>query len=103
MAKISNVITHKPIPLIIEGIFIRDMPAAEIEAKFSNMAEELQKEPETVITRLFTDLICDETGESFEDCQTFEGITETLSVATINAIVNAIPLAMMPTEENAKK
>ena len=103
MAKIANIIKFKPIPLTVEGIFIRDLPAKEIEDKFGDMAKELQEAPENVITRLFTDLLCDEAGEAFEDCQTFEGITESLSVAAINDIINAIPVAMMPNASDGKK
>lgn len=103
MAKLTNVIERKPIPLSVNGVYIRDLPAKEIEAKFGNIAEEMQEKPEETITLLFNDLICDGEGETFDDVATFEEITDNLSVRAIHEIINAIPEALVPGDASGKK
>lgn len=102
MAKISNVLGRKPIPTEVEGVYISDLPAKEVDEKFGDLQELMEKDHEKAITLLFTDLICDENGERFEDCQTFEDITENLSVRALHTIINAIPSALTPEQKLEK-
>ena len=103
MAKLSKISNKKPIPLSVEGVFIRNLPAKVIDEKFGNIQEKLEKDQEGVILSLFTDLICDEDGNNFEDCDTFDKITEALSILDIQTIVGAIPKALMPNAVEAGK
>lgn len=96
MAKLSKLSSNKPIPLSVEGVFIRNLPAKVIDQKFGNIQERLQEDQEGVIVSLFRDLICDENGEAFEDCETFDQITEALSVVDIQTILLAVPKALVP-------
>ena len=96
MAKLSKISNSKPIALSVEGVFIKNLPAKAIDEKFGNIQEKLVADQEGVIVSLFTDLICDEDGNQFEDCDTFDKITEALSILDIQTIVAAIPKALMP-------
>lgn len=96
MAKLSKISNSKPIALSVEGVFIKNLPAKTIDEKFGNIQEKLVEDQEAVIVSLFTDLICDEEGNQFEDCDTFDKITEALSILDIQTIVQAIPKALMP-------
>ena len=96
MAKLSKISRNKPIPLSVEGVYINNLPAKVIDDKFGNIHEKLAEDQEGVIVSLFSDLICDEDGKPFEDCDTFEKITGALSILDIQMIVKAIPEALSP-------
>jgi len=96
MAKLSKVSSKKPIPLSVEGVFIKNLPAKAIDEKFGNIQEKLMNDQEAVIVSLFTDLICDADGNQFEDCNTFDEITSALSILDIQSIVASIPKALIP-------
>jgi len=96
MAKLSKVSNKKPIPLSVDGVFIKNLPAKTIDEKFGNIQEKLAQDQEAVIVSLFTDLICDEDGNQFEDCGTFDEIASALSILDIQSIVAAIPNALVP-------
>ena len=99
--KISSLFSNKPIQTEIDGIYIQDLPAKEVEESFGSIDDLLKENPEEGITKLFTDLICDAEGQPFEDCQTYDGITANLSIANIRKIVDAAGKALMG-EEVAK-
>jgi hypothetical protein len=103
MAKLSKISNKKPIALSVEGVFVRNLPAKVIDEKFGNIQEKLEKDQEGVILSLFTDLICDEDGNNFEDCDTFDKITEALSILDIQTILGAIPKALMPNAAESGK
>lgn len=103
MAKLSKLINNKPIALSVDGMFVRNLPAKVVQEKFGNINEDLAKDQEAVIVSLFTDLLCDENGEVFEDCGSFDEITSILSVADLHKIVSAIPEALSPNAVNAGK
>lgn len=103
MAKLSKIANKKPIALSVEGVFIKNLPAKIIDEKFGNIQEKMAEDQAAVIVSLFTDLICDEDGNQFEDCDTFDKITEVLSVLDIQVIIQAIPKALMPDVTDAGK
>ena len=74
MARLSKVKNNSPIPIGVEGIFIHNMPAKQMQDIFGGVNERLSDEPEAVIVELFTKLICDEGGHKFEDVDTYEEI-----------------------------
>tara|TARA_R110000787_G_scaffold2708_7_gene10490 strand:- start:1779 stop:2090 length:312 start_codon:yes stop_codon:yes gene_type:complete len=96
MAKLSTTVKSKPIALSVKGVFIRNLPAKVIDQKFGNIQEQLEEDQEKLIVSIFTDLICDSKGQTFEDCDTFDAITGALSVTDIQAIIQAIPEAISP-------
>ena len=102
MAKLSSVANIKPIPLDIEGVYVRNLPAKVVDDKFGRINLDIEDDQQAVIVSLFTDLICDADGNMFEDCDTFESITSSLSVMDIQAIVEAIPQAIAPTSNRGK-
>ena len=103
MAKLSKLVSTKPIALEVDGVYVRNLPAKQVDEQFGNIQEQLETDPEAVIARLFKDLICDEDGVAFEDCDSFEAITAILPMNTIHSILNAVPKALMPSESNVKK
>ena len=102
MAKLSSVANKKPIALDIDGVFVRNLPAKIVDDKFGRINLDLEDDQQAVIVSLFTDLICDADGNNFEDCETFESITSSLSVMDIQAIVEAIPQAIAPSANRGK-
>jgi hypothetical protein len=96
MAKLGSVIKQKPIALRIAGVYVQNLPAATFDRILGNVEQEIKDAPEDTIVKLFNELICDKAGKPFEDVATFEAITETLSMASIMDIVNAIPAALAP-------
>tara|TARA_R110000764_G_scaffold47303_1_gene105743 strand:- start:307 stop:615 length:309 start_codon:yes stop_codon:yes gene_type:complete len=102
MAKLSSVANKKPIALDIEGVYVRNLPAKIVDDKFGRINLDLEDDQQAVIVSLFTDLICDADGNNFEDCETFESITSSLSVMDIQAIVEAIPQAIAPSANRGK-
>ena len=102
MAKLSSVSNKKPIALDIDGVYVRNLPAKLIDDKFGRINLDIEDDQQAVIVSLFTDLICDADGNMFEDCDTFESITSSLSVMDIQAIVEAIPQAIAPTSNRGK-
>ena len=103
MAKLSKLVNTKPIALEVDGVFVRNLPAKQVEEQFGNIQLQMETDPEAVISSLFKDLICDEDGVAFEDCDSFDAITSVLPMNTIHAILNAIPKALMPSDANVKK
>tara|TARA_B110000858_G_scaffold55789_1_gene64837 strand:+ start:2548 stop:2859 length:312 start_codon:yes stop_codon:yes gene_type:complete len=103
MAKLSKLVSNKPIALSVDGMFVRNLPAKVVQEKFGNINEDLAKDQEAVIVSLFTELLCDENGDVFEDCGSFDEITSILSVVDIHRIVLAIPEAISPSAVNAGK
>ena len=103
MAKLNSVSNKKPIPLSVEGVFIRNLPAKAIDEKFGNIQQRMEEDQEAVILSLFTDLICDGEGNQFEDCQTFDDITSNLSILDIQSIILAIPKSLAPDPVNSPK
>ena len=103
MAKLSKLVNNKPIALSVDGMFVRNLPAKVVQEKFGNINEDLAKDQEAVIVSLFTELLCDENGDAFEDCGSFDEITSILSVVDIHKIVLAIPEAISPNAVNAGK
>jgi hypothetical protein len=103
MAQLSKVKNNKPIPIGVEGIFIHNMPAKQMQDIFGNMNERLKTEPETVILELFTKLICDDKGETFEDVATYDAILEVLSLKDIQEIMTGIAETMNPSNKDLGK
>ncbi len=103
MAKLSKVKNNKPIPIGVEGIFIHNMPAKQMQDIFGGVNERLSDEPEAVIVELFTKLICDEGGHKFEDVDTYEEILSVLSLKDIQEIVAGISEAMNPNAKDLGK
>lgn len=92
---IASLFPNNPIQTELPGVFIKDLPAKVMEQEFGNLNQLLNEDPEAGITKLFQGLICDADGNPFEDCQTYEAITATLSVASIKRIVTAAGKALM--------
>jgi hypothetical protein len=103
MAQLSKVKNNKPIPIGVEGIFIHNMPAKQMQDIFGNMNERLKTEPETVILELFTKLICDDKGETFEDVATYDSILDVLSLKDIQEIMTGIAETMNPSNKDLGK
>ena len=103
MAQLSKVKNNKPIPIGVDGIFIHNMPAKQMQDIFCNMNERLKTEPETVILELFTKLICDDKGETFEDVATYDSILEVLSLKDIQEIMTGIAETMNPSNKDLGK
>ena len=103
MAQLSKVKNNKPIPIGVDGIFIHNMPAKQMQDIFGNMNERLKTEPETVILELFTKLICDDKGETFEDVATYDSILEVLSLKDIQEIMTGIAETMNPSNKDLGK
>jgi hypothetical protein len=103
MAQLSKVKNNKPIPIGVDGIFIHNMPAKQMQDIFGNMNERLKTEPETVILELFTKLICDDKGETFEDVATYDAILEVLSLKDIQEIMTGIAETMNPSNKDLGK
>jgi hypothetical protein len=103
MAQLSKLKNNKPIPIGVEGIFIHNMPAKQMQDIFGNMNERLKTEPETVILELFTKLICDDKGETFEDVATYDAILEVLSLKDIQEIMTGIAETMNPSTKDLGK
>jgi hypothetical protein len=103
MAQLSKLKNNKPIPIGVDGIFIHNMPAKQMQDIFGNMNERLKTEPETVILELFTKLICDDKGETFEDVATYDAILEVLSLKDIQEIMTGIAETMNPSNKDLGK
>jgi hypothetical protein len=103
MAQLSKLKNNKPIPIGVDGIFIHNMPAKQMQEIFGNMNERLKTEPETVILELFTKLICDDKGETFEDVATYDAILEVLSLKDIQEIMTGIAETMNPSNKDLGK
>ncbi|WP_162560313.1 hypothetical protein [Tritonibacter mobilis] len=99
MAKLGSIVSRKPIETAFKGLYVRDLPMKEMTEKFGNLESDLHDNPEDTITRLFTELLCDENAESFEDCQTFEDINEMFSMSNLTAIMQEVSNALNPTAE----
>lgn len=103
MAKITGLLDNKPVPTSINGIFVKDIPAKMMEEKFGDVEKRIADDPEGMIALFFTDLIVDDNGEPFEDCQTYDEIVAVLSQAKIIRILNAVAEALQPGIEASKK
>lgn len=103
MAQLSKLKSKKPIPIGVDGIFIHNMPAKQMQDIFGNMEERLTNEPENVIVELFNKLICDSDGDTFEDVATYEAILEVLSLKDIQEIIVGIGEAMNPNAKDVGK
>ncbi len=99
MATLGTIVTRKPITTSYEGLFVRDLPMKEMTDKFGNLESDLQDSPEDTITRVFTELLCDENGESFEDAQTWEDINAMFSMSNLTAIMQEVSNALNPNAE----
>lgn len=102
MAKLSDVRDNKPIPLSVDGMFINNLPAKEMEEKFGNIQQSLLEDQNSVLVAIFSDLICDSEGKPFEDCSTPDEIMAVLSVKDIQAILYAVTKALSPDATGGK-
>jgi hypothetical protein len=102
MAKLSKISRTKPIKTSVEGVFIRNLPAKVVEEKFGSVHAMEDGNQEAMVLSIFTDLICDEDGNAFEDCATFDDISASLSVLDIQTIIAAIPEALSPSTTTGK-
>lgn len=98
MAKIAALNTSKVIPLEVDGVYIKDLPIAQVEALFKNADQRLAEEDQTFVLDIFNNLICDENGEQFEDLidADFETLSQLLTMSFLWDIVSAIPKALSP-------
>lgn len=103
MAKLAKVKNNKPIPIGVEGIYINNMPAKQMQDIFGSVNERLAEDPETVVVELFTKLICDDKGEQFEDVGTYEAILEVLSLKDLQDIMRGIGETMNPNAKDVGK
>lgn len=99
MAKLGSIVSRKPIETAFKGLFVRDLPMKEMTDQFGNLESDLQNSPEDTITRVFTELLCDENGESFEDAQTWEDINAMFSMSNLTSIMQEVSNALNPTAE----
>lgn len=103
MAKLAKVKNNKPIPIGVDGIYIHNMPAKQMQDIFGGLNERLTDEPEVVIVELFTKLICDDKGDTFEDVGSYDAILEVLSLKDIQEIMLGISEAMNPNAKDVGK
>ena len=103
MAKLAKVKDNKPIPIGVEGIYINNMPAKQMQDIFGSVNERLAEDPETVVVELFTKLVCDDQGEQFEDVGTYEAILEVLSLKDLQDIMRGIGETMNPNAKDVGK
>lgn len=97
----------KTIPTTIDGFYIKSLTIAEskaiAKAHSQLTADDLadEKISEDLTMKLFS-LACDETGEAFEEFETYEKI-ESLSIDEFNLFANAIKEALVPGAASEKK
>lgn len=103
MAKLGKVKSSKPLSIGIDGVFIKNMPAKRMQDLFGNIDERLKSEPEGVVVELFNELICDDSGDVFEDVATYEAILDVLSIKDIRDIMEAIAETMNPNAKDLGK
>lgn len=103
MAQLSNFKSNKPIATDFGGVFVRNLPAKQLQDIFGNLTERLEKEPEVVIVELFGSLVCDENGDTFEDVGSYDAIMEVLSLRDIEQIMTAVAGAMGPGQKDLGK
>lgn len=103
MAQLSKLKSKKPVPIGVDGIFIHNMPAKQMQDIFGGLNERLADEPEAVIVELFTKLICDDKGDAFEDVGSYDAILEVLSLKDIQEIMVGITKAMNPNAKDLGK
>ena len=103
MAQLSKLKSKKPIPIGVDGIFISNMPAKQMQDIFGGLNERLAEEPEKVIVELFTKLICDDKGDMFEDVGSYDAILEVLSLKDIQDIMTGIAETMNPNAKDLGK
>lgn len=103
MAKLSKVKNNKPIPIGVEGIYINNMPAQQLQELFWAISSGLKDEPARVLVDLFERLICDEDGVAFEDAVSYDEILAVLSVKDIQEIMQGIADTMNPTANDLGK
>lgn len=103
MAKLSKLKNRKPLYIGIDGIFIQNMPAKQMQDLFGNMETRLGEEPEVVVVDLFSKLICDEEGNAFEDVSTYDEIISALSMKDIQEIMTAITTTVSPSGSDVEK
>ena len=83
----------------MDGVFVRDLPASEMELLLKDAEQRLNDEDKTFIEDLFHKLICDEKGEQFEDLvdQPYDVIMHVVPMNMLMTILAAIPKAVNPT------
>ena len=97
MAKLPNSITARVIPIPgYEGLFIRDLPAAQFSEMFAE--EKVAEDEEQIIVEVFSKIICDASGDSFDEFQVgkAEDLQATVSINVIYDIMQAIPTLIVP-------
>ena len=102
MPKISETIKLKHIPTSIEGVFARNMPQAVLRIKMEQLQETANLDEnamELMTLYVFKEFVCDENGESFEDCMTIEGIENSMDIKTTLQIITEVPNAYVPSEK----
>ena len=103
MAKLAKHLNKKPIKTTFDGIYVRNLPAKAMEKQFGGIQERIETEQQAVIEELFNNLVCDEDGEAFEDCTTFDEITDVMSLKDIQEIMQAVAVAINPAAADAGK
>ena len=98
MAKLNKIIKPSLIPLVseFEGLYVRDLPAKQLQERFVNIQKDMEDKPNETIVALFSNLICDETGETIDEFQNEELILDNLSVKQIQGLLESLILAVTP-------
>ena len=104
MAQLSKVRSTKPISIGIDGMFMRNLTTAETSDLFGSIGKNATEgDPEVVIVRTFNEVLCDDTGEPFEDVGTMEKIATVLSQRDVEEILNAVARTIHPNASDLKK
>lgn len=103
MAQLSKVRNSKPLPIGIDGIYIKNLPAKHMQELFGSIEARLAEDPEVVIVELFNELICDEKGDVFDDVATYDEIIGAVSLKDIYEIMSGIATTVNPTAADLGK
>ena len=97
MAKLPQSITARVIPIPgYEGLYVRDLPATQFADMFSE--EKVKDAEEQIVVEVFSKVICDASGDSFDEFQVekAEDLQANVSVNIIYDIMQAVPALIVP-------
>lgn len=103
MAQLSKVRNSKPLPIGIDSVYIKNLPAKRMQELFGSIETRITQDPEVVIVELFNELICDENGDVFDDVATYDDIMGAVSIKDIHEIMNGIATTVNPTANDLGK
>ena len=106
MAKLPKITKNRVLPLkTVEGMYVRDLPMKKMRALLDIGEDQSEEAQVKVMVTIFRELLCDSTGDSYDEFQTddAEEIFDHVSINMCMSIMEEAVEMLLPSKADAGK